>query len=132
MSSRLVDDEIDASLFGGAALISFAPGSDGAGCGHDRSYQWPAILNDQDQPTQTVDDNIAFQHAGGTSRLVKYKGITYFDTRTDNPMDGLPSHEVWKLNAGAATQMCGFIPDAARLKRCAPRKGWAAPRVNSD
>lgn len=84
--------------------------SDGAGCGHDRSYQWPAILDDHEQPTQSVDDDSAFPHAGGTSRLIKYNGVTYFDTRTDDPMDGLPSHEVWKLSQRSAIQMCKFIP----------------------
>lgn len=82
--------------------------SDGAGCGHDWSAQWPAILDKDGLPAGPVKQDIAFEHAGEISRLLRYRGTTYFETRTPDPMDGLPRHDVWRLTVDGATKMCSF------------------------
>jgi hypothetical protein len=95
------------------AMLSFGY-SDGAGCGHGRGYEWPVILNNDGAPVHTVDGDAAFEHAGSDSRLLVFRGVTYFETRSTDSSDGLPTHEVWKLTADGATKMCAFNPSQYR------------------
>jgi hypothetical protein len=94
-------------------MLSFGY-SDGAGCGHGRGYEWPVLLNGEGAPAHTVDGDAAFEHAGDDSRLLVFRGITYFETRSTDSSDGPPTHEVWKLAAGGATKMCTFNPSRYR------------------
>jgi hypothetical protein len=91
------------------AMLSFGY-SDGAGCGHGRGYEWPVILNGEGAPVHTVDGDPAFEHAGNDSRLLVFRGITYFETRSTDASDDVPTHEVWKLTTSGATKMCAFNP----------------------
>jgi hypothetical protein len=95
------------------AMLSFAY-SDGAGCGHGRGYQWPVILNGEGAPTHTVDGDAAFENAGNVSRLIAFRGVTYFETRLTDASDDLPTHEVWKLSTGRAVMVCAFNPSRYR------------------
>ncbi|HUN94395.1 MAG TPA: lysozyme inhibitor LprI family protein [Burkholderiaceae bacterium] len=92
--------------------------SDGAGCGHDWRKQWPVILDQGGSPIPVpLDQDAAFGQAGQASRLLRYHGTTYFETRTPDPLDGVPLHEVWKLGAGAAaTKMCSFRHEHYRAR----------------
>jgi hypothetical protein len=70
--------------------------------------------------------NIAFEHAGSKSRLFRFHGTTYFETRTEEPengppLDGPPTHEVWKLSAAGATPRAPMSsrPNAGRHRAMA-------------
>lgn len=82
--------------------------SDGAGCGHEWGLQWPVILGEDGMPVEPARKDVAFEQAGETSRLLRYAGTTYYETRTADPLDGLPRHEVWKLTSSGATKVCTF------------------------
>ncbi len=82
----------------------------GGGCSTGHTSQWPAVLNPQGLPAQALRINPAVDQAGEISRLIKFRGRTYFDTGTNAPTDGMPFHDVWELTATTARRVCKFDP----------------------
>jgi hypothetical protein len=106
------------------AMLSY-PQTSGAGCGSDWNSEWPVILDTEGIPIQPIEHDHVFEHAGSRSRLFRFKGTTYFETRTDDPVGGSPlsvppTHEVWKFTTSGAKLMCSFNPTRYRPQRVPP------------
>lgn len=110
IAKGLADPENDGKLHA-VGMVNHHDDS-GAGCGHEYNSEWPIILDSDGLPTKDPVNKIAFEHAGddNSSRLFRFHGATYFETKSQEDADGTPTHEVWKLTADGATKMCSFNP----------------------
>jgi len=82
----------------------------GAGCGHEYNSEWPVLLGSDGLPIGSPVNKIAYEHAGGDNRarLFRFRGMTYFETRSLENADGTPTHEVWQFAESGANRVCSF------------------------
>jgi hypothetical protein len=86
----------------------------GAGCGHEFHTTWAIKLGADGNPAQNSAFNRkTLEGIGGDDddvRIFRFDGTTYFEYRSGETADGLPSHEVSRYSATGATKICKFVP----------------------
>lgn len=94
-------------------MIEYEDGTASAGCGHDVDTSVPIKLNGDGMPEPGSQFNLeAIEHAGAgeDSRLLEYRGKTYFETRSRPDSDEVPSDVIWELSRQGRQKICEFVP----------------------
>jgi hypothetical protein len=95
------------------AMVNFRNGVDTAGCGHDVDTSVPIILNADGMPApKSTFNRKIFEDAGAgeDTRLFRFRGMTYYETRSHLDADGDITHNVWKFTTAGRGKICEFIP----------------------
>lgn len=95
------------------AIIEYEDGTHTAGCGHDVDTSVVIKLNSDGMPEPGSRFNLkAIEEAGAgeDSRLLEYRGKTYFETRSRPDADEVPSDVIWKLSPQGRQKICEFVP----------------------
>lgn len=94
-------------------MIEYDDGTDTAGCGHDVGTSVAIKLNSDGMPEAGSQFNLkAIEDAGAgeDSRLLEYRGKTYFETRSRPDADEVPSDVIWELSRQGRQEICEFVP----------------------
>ncbi len=95
------------------AMLHFENGVSTAGCGHDVDTSVPIILNADGMPSpKSTFNRQIFEDAGAgeDTRLFRFHGSTYYETRSHLDADGDITHNVWKFTNSGRVKICEFIP----------------------
>jgi hypothetical protein len=101
------------------AMVVLANGTDSAGCGHDVGTTIPIVLDADGMPTpKSTFNRKIFEYAGRgeDARLFRFRGSTYYETRSHLDADGSIMHNVWKFTTGGRANVCEFIPVQYRAR----------------
>lgn len=95
------------------AMLHFENGVSTAGCGHDVDTSVPIILDADGMPAPKSEFNrrvLENAGAGQDTRLFRFRGSTYYETRSHLDADGDVTHNVWKFTTSGRMKICEFIP----------------------
>lgn len=112
ISRGRIDIENNGSLQD-VAMLDFENGVDTAGCGHDVDTRVPIILNADGMPSpKSTFNSKIFEDAGAgeDTRLFRFHGSSYYETRSHLDADGEITHRVWKFTTSGRVKICEFIP----------------------
>jgi hypothetical protein len=101
------------------AMLHFENGVSSAGCGHDVDTSVPIVVNADGMPSPKSKFNQRiFEDAGAgeDTRLFRFHGSTYYETRSHLGADGDVTHNVWKFTTEGRAKICEFIPVQYRAK----------------
>jgi len=101
------------------AMLHFENGVSSAGWGHDVDTSVPIVVNADGMPSPKSRFNRRiFEDAGAgeDTRLFRFHGSTYYETRAHLGADGDVTHNVWKFTTKGRAKICEFIPVQYRAK----------------